>query len=163
MMGRVSTLSAALLLGVSAASAHIRINPADSVAGGREKYTMRVWLALLLSLAAPLHAHHGPTLYDRSQSLEVTGVVREFRWTSPHAWIYVDVPAATGAAASTGQWAFEAASIAVMVRNGWKSVSLHPGDRVRISAAPRKDGVRGGELRSVILTDSGKVLRLGGI
>jgi hypothetical protein len=70
---------------------------------------------------------------------------------------------ATGALASTGQWAFEAASIAVMVRNGWKSVSLHPGDRVRISAAPRKDGMRGGELRSVILTESGKVLRLGGL
>jgi hypothetical protein len=121
------------------------------------------WLALL-ALALPLHAHHGTTIYDRDKPLVVSGVIREFRWTSPHAWIYLEVPRVAGGARAIAhdEWAFEGASIAVMVRNGWKSISLRPGDRVRVLAAPRKDGTHGGEFLSVTL-ESGKVLRLDGI
>lgn len=116
------------------------------------------WLAV-----APASAHHAATVFDRSKPIVVTGVVREFRWTSPHAWIYLDVPRDTGSpdTAPRDEWAFEGASISVMVRNGWRSTSLRPGDRVRVLAAPRKDGSRGGEFLSVTLTESGKVLRLG--
>jgi hypothetical protein len=103
-------------------------------------------------------------VFDRDNPIAVSGVVREFRWTSPHAWIYLEVPRAeSGPGAQIDQWAFEGASISVMVRNGWKSNSLHAGDRVRVLAAPRKDGTHGGEFLSVTLTDSGKVLHLGGI
>lgn len=113
-------------------------------------------------------AHHGTSVFDHGRPIVVSGVVREFRWTSPHAWILVDAspgaPAAAAASAARdrepGQWAFEAASITVMVRNGWKSSSLHPGDHVTVTAAPRRDGSHSGELLSVTLADSGKVLRL---
>jgi hypothetical protein len=134
-------------------------------------------MALLITDVAG--AHHGATVFDRSNPIVVSGVVREFRWTSPHAWILLDVPAVAGAAAAptplpapltqapvhaadAGQWAFEGASVTVMVRNGWKSGSLHPGDRVKVLAAPRRDGTRTGEFISVTLTDSGKVLQLAG-
>lgn len=129
---------------------------------------MTTWIrliavALVLSLALPSGAHHGATVFDRSKPIAVSGVVREFRWTSPHAWIYLEVPRAeTGAGATQiDQWAFEGASISVMVRNGWKSNSLRAGDRVRVLAAPRKDGTHGGEFLSVTLTETGKVLHLG--
>jgi hypothetical protein len=120
-------------------------------------------VALALSLALPSGAHHGATVFDRSKPIAVSGVVREFRWTSPHAWIYLEVPRAeTGVGATQiDQWAFEGASISVMVRNGWKSNSLRAGDRVRVLAAPRKDGTHGGEFLSVTLTETGKVLHLG--
>jgi hypothetical protein len=128
--------------------------------------------ALLFAVAAG--AHHAATFFDRGKPIVVSGVVREFRWTSPHAWIFLDVPAAPAAAvpapaaagpvqaAAAGQWAFEAASITVMVRNGWKSSSLRPGDHITVVAAPRRDGTRTGELLSVTLADSGKVLQLAG-
>lgn len=120
--------------------------------------------------AASAGAHHGTTEFDRGHPVVVNGVVREFRWTSPHAWLFLDVQAAGAAAAplkDTGaaerrQWAFEGASITVMVRNGWKSSSLRAGDHVSVVAAPRRDGSRVGEFLSVTLTDSGKVLRLAG-
>ena len=131
-------------------------------------------------LAGVARAHHDTTAFDRGNPIVVSGVVHEFRWTSPHAWIVVDVPstrqsaaprpvaksAATPAvaapAAEAEQWAFEGASIAVMVRNGWKSSSLRAGDHVSVEAAPRRDGTRSGEFRRVTLTDSGKVLQIAG-
>ena len=117
--------------------------------------------ALLFTAAAV--AHHGTTAFDRSNPIVVSGVVQEFRWTSPHAWIVVDVPAAGKAAdANAGQWAFEGASIVVMVRNGWKSSSLRAGDRVSVLAAPRRDGTHSGEFLRVTLTDSGKLLQIAG-
>jgi len=125
--------------------------------------------ALLFAVAAV--AHHGVTTFDRAKPVVVSGVVREFRWTSPHAWVFLDVPEtnalastpagpAQGAAAS--QWSFEGASITIMVRNGWKSSSLHPGDHITVVAAPRRDGARSGELISVTLAESGKVLQVAG-
>ena len=110
-------------------------------------------------------AHHGTTMFDRGNPIVVDGVVHEFRWTSPHAWIVVDVPGAARAgapAAGAGQWSFEGGSIAVMVRNGWKSTSLRAGDRISVVAAPRRDGTRSGEFLRVTLTESGKVLQIAG-
>ena len=120
-------------------------------------------IAVALLLALPSAAHHTATVFDRSKPIVVSGVIREFRWSTPHAWIFVEVPRAeTGLGATVlDQWAFEGAPISVMVRNGWKSSSLRAGDRVRVLAAPRKDGTNGGEFLSVTLTDSGKVLGLG--
>jgi Family of unknown function (DUF6152) len=122
-------------------------------------------LGCMVLLARPAIAHHGSTEFDRAKPIVVTGVVREFRWTSPHAWILLDVPAVlasgTGAAAAAADhWAFEGASVAVMVRSGWKSNSLRPGDHVSVMVAPRRDGSRSGEFMSVTLNESGKVLRL---
>lgn len=139
-----------------------RILLAGSAAGGAALF------------AAVSLAHHGTTVFDHGHPIVINGVVREFRWTSPHAWILLDAPAASTAAApapaaareapgaAAVPWAFEGASITVMVRNGWKSSSLHAGDHVSVVAAPRRDGTRTGEFLSVTLTDSGKVLRLVG-
>lgn len=127
-----------------------------------------------LLAAAAAGAHHGTTMFDRGNPIIVSGVVHEFRWTSPHAWIVVDVPATPGAppangaapakgpAADPGQWSFEGGSIAVMVRNGWKSTSLRAGDRVSVVAAPRRDGTRSGEFLRITLTETGKVLQIAG-
>ena len=117
-------------------------------------------------------AHHGAAAYDRDKPITVDGVVREFRWTSPHAWILLEVPAAgvppSAGAADAGaarraseQWSFEGTAISVMVRNGWRSSTLHPGDRVRVLAAPRRDGTHGGEFIAVTLGDTGRTLQAG--
>lgn len=124
-------------------------------------------LAVCLAIGAwPAVAHHPNTVYDHGRPIEVAGVVREFRWTSPHAWVFLDVAADSAAsplaaAPEAVAWAFEGTALSVMVRQGWRSSSLKPGDRVRVLAAPRKDGTRAGKLLSITLTDSGKVLGLG--
>lgn len=124
--------------------------------------------ALVLLVAGAVAAHHGAAAYDRDKPITIDGTVREFRWTSPHAWILIDVPAGGGAAAGAAaqpatsvQWAFEGTAIPVMVRNGWRSSTLHPGDHIRVLAAPRRDGARGGEFIAVTLGDSGRTLQAG--
>jgi hypothetical protein len=115
---------------------------------------------MLLALAPVVAlAHHPRATFDHTRPVQIDGVVSEFRWTSPHAWLYVEVPR-DAAAGGAQRWALEGSSLAVMVRNGWKSGSLRPGDRVRVLLAPRRDGAPGGEFISVTLTESGKVLRL---
>jgi hypothetical protein len=123
-------------------------------------------LALLATGAAA--GHHGTAAYDRDRPITVAGTVREFRWTSPHAWILVDVPLAGHPSAGTAaqpaaseQWAFEGSAISVMVRNGWRSSTLHAGDQVRVLAAPRRDGKHAGEFIAVTLGDSGRTLQAG--
>ena len=132
---------------------------------GRFNPLLRGALFLMVLAGAPAAiAHHGATVYDRDNPITVEGVVREFRWTSPHAWILVDVPvsgAAGPASVVSQQWSFEGAAISVMVRNGWKSSTLHPGDHIRVLAAPRRDGGRGGEFLAVTLGDSGRTLQAG--
>jgi Family of unknown function (DUF6152) len=122
-------------------------------------------VTLLELTPASVLAHHPKAVFDHSKPVVVEGVVREFRWTSPHAWLLLavarDAPTGGAGADGTEQWALEGASLAVMVRNGWKSNSLRAGDRVRVLVAPRRDGAPGGEFLGVTLTESGKVLRIG--
>jgi len=112
--------------------------------------------ASMLGGLAP--AHHATSEFDHQRTVTVEGVVREFRWTSPHAWLFIEVPAGKVAG---GEWAFEGASITSLTRNGWKNSSIKAGDHVRVVSAPRRDGGRGGELLSLTITDTGKVLKAG--
>ena len=65
------------------------------------------WMVLLvglcmLAVAAPTVAHHSTAMYNNQKSLTITGVVKRFEWTNPHAFIYVEVKdEATG---NLGEW-----------------------------------------------------------
>ena len=36
-------------------------------------------------------AHHSPIVFDRTREVTIVGVVTEFKWSSPHSWIHLDV------------------------------------------------------------------------
>ena len=57
---------------------------------------------ILVLAAASLYsgaslAHHSPIVFDRTRELTIVGVVTEFKWSSPHAWIHLDVADAVNA------------------------------------------------------------------
>lgn len=110
----------------------------------------------LLGAGAAL-GHHSPAAFDRTNPIIVQGTVEVFKWTNPHSWVFVQVPDGKG---STEKWSLEGGSTSVMVRNGWKSSSLKPGQKVKALVAPNRDGSNGGELLSVTFED-GKVLAFG--
>ena len=59
-----------------------------------------------LTLAAmpfSVSAHHSSAMFDSSRSFTLQGVVREFRWTNPHAFIQVYVKGAK-ARKKSGVW-----------------------------------------------------------
>lgn len=109
------------------------------------------WL-LLPSAALP---HHSFAMFDLTTKIELQGVVREFQWTNPHTWIQLIVIDADGVET---EWSLEGAPVNMLVRNGWKSDSLKPGDVVTITGSPLADG-RPGATYDVIVFADGTELR----
>ena len=107
-------------------------------------------------VTAPAVAHHSFAMFDRDKEVTLTGTVREFQWTNPHAFIEVDVPADKGSSAE--KWSVEMNSPNNLTRQGWKSSMLKPGDKVSVTINPLRDGKKGGLFVAVVLPD-GKVIK----
>lgn len=57
------------------------------------------------------------------------------------------------------EWNIITSGPAVLKRFGWTQNSLKAGDRVSVLCNPMTDGSRGGRLHTVVLLDTGQVLR----
>lgn len=100
-------------------------------------------LAVALALCAgamPILAHHSFGRYDMSKTASIEGTVNKFEWSNPHCWLFVDVPE-EGKAITYG---FEMTSVGEMLRRGWTKTSLRPGDKVKVSFRPMRDGTPAG-------------------
>jgi len=115
----------------------------------------RALLGILATvLLGPAVAHHSPIVFDRTRQVTITGVVTEFRWGNPHSWIHLDVTDADGKVAN---WGVEMNPANNLVRAGWRSTTLKPGDKVTIVVYPLRNDEKGGQYISITLPD-GKVL-----
>ena len=109
----------------------------------------------LLSLAAPLSAHHSfAAQYDASKPVTLTGVVTKVEWTNPHARFYINVKAADG---SVTNWNLELASPNYLKRAGWSSASLQEGDEVTVEGALARSGANMANAATVTLADGRRV------
>ena len=115
------------------------------------------WLHLSLLTTTAAWAHHSAAMFDHDRTLNLSGTVQKFEWTSPHVWLWVDV---TGADGPTVTWGLEANDPGGMSRIGWGKRTLSPGDKVQVAIHPRLDGKPAGFLQSVTLPD-GSVLSSG--
>jgi hypothetical protein len=107
-----------------------------------KSYTFAALLtAAVVSLGAPLVAHHSAAMFDNTKTTEVTGTVKELQWTNPHIWIQVNVDK-TGA---KEEWSFEGGSPNSLSRSGWKKTSFVPGQKVTIRYNPMRDGTHAGQ------------------
>lgn len=107
------------------------------------KLTARIfgWLtAGVLLMASPALAHHSFAMFERDRQVVLNGVVRELRWTNPHAWLELDVPNGKGEV----RWSLELNSPSNLTRQGWKSDQLKPGDKVTVVVNPLRSGEHGG-------------------
>jgi hypothetical protein len=100
---------------------------------------------ILLSLigAGQAQAHHAFAMFDISKEVTLDGVVKEFQWTNPHAWVQLMVKDASG---NEIEWSIEGASPNSLARFGWSRGSLKAGDHVQATIHPLKDGHAGGSL-----------------
>jgi hypothetical protein len=119
--------------------------------------TGALWLALA-TLPSAVLAHHSYAMFDMSQTVTLQGTIRDFQWTNPHSWIWIDVPNANGAAE---QWGIEGMSPNYLARRGWSKHTLKPGDKVSLLIHPLKGAEHGGSFLSVTLAD-GSVMRQSG-
>ena len=86
-------------------------------------------------------AHHSFSVFDIQHPLELQGTVQEFRFTSPHTFIILEVKAPDG---TPMIWKLEGASPSILARDGWSSQSLKSGDQIKLSIDPLRSGAPGG-------------------
>ena len=109
------------------------------------------WLLVAaLLLSGPTLAHHSFAMFDQTKDVTLKGVVREFQWTNPHAFIHIEV---TNESGGKDMWQVELNSPNNLKRQGWKSTSVKAGDEVTLVLKPLRDGSRGGLFVSMKLPD----------
>jgi len=107
-------------------------------------------LAALALYASASFAHHSPIIFDRTRTITIEGVVTEFKWSSPHSWIHLDVKDEHG---GVGNWGVEMNPASLLARAGWKSSTLKPGDKVSIVVYPLRNNEKGGQYVAIKLPD----------
>ena len=80
-------------------------------------------------------------MFDQENPVELEGVVQEFKFTSPHTFIILEVRQQDG---GKQLWSLEGAAPSALVRDGWSSKTLKPGDELNMQVQPLRSGAPGG-------------------
>ena len=108
----------------------------------------------LLGAQAAAWAHHSGAMFDRTRTIEITGIVKEFMWTNPHASFKVEVTTPQG---ETQLWFIEMNGVSNLVHEGWKRSSMKAGDKVTVTVNPLRDGRPGGWYLAIKLANGAKL------
>ena len=109
-----------------------------------------------LVVSVPMSAHHGDAVYDTTvKPITLKGTVTQWIWANPHCVLQFDV-------SENGQvahWVAETTAPPSLINRGWTKQSLKPGDQVRITVLPVKNGRTVGRLIEVVFPDGQKLPR----
>ena len=98
--------------------------------------TIAATCAVLLMTSA-MSAHHSTAMYDGQNPVTITGTVKKFEWTNPHAFVYLEVKDAQG---KVVEWEVEMMSLNHLRGYGWTSKTVKPGEIISATGAPAKSG-----------------------
>jgi hypothetical protein len=106
----------------------------------------------LLSVSAPLSAHHGNAAYDASKEVTVNGVVTEWIVANPHSLLRFDVTDDKG---NVAHWVVESGAASVNQARGVRLTKqlLKPGDKVTVTMMVAKNGQPVGRIHRLVLPD----------
>ena len=119
----------------------------------RLKTSLAVALAAALATAGSASAHHSFAMFDNQKEVVLEGTVREFQWTNPHTWVQLQVMEN----GKMVEYSIEGSSPNGLARRGWTRNSMKPGDKIKVTIHPLKDGNKGGSFVRAVLAD-GKTL-----
>jgi Family of unknown function (DUF6152) len=86
-------------------------------------------------------AHHSFATFDQAHPIELVGIVQDFRFANPHAFIVLQVK---GEDTEAMVWQLEGESANSLAWSGWSNRSLRPGDQLRVTVEPLRSGAPGG-------------------
>ena len=119
------------------------------------RYVMAWAGALALTLgSAGAMAHHSFSMFDMSKEVKVSGTVKQFQWTNPHAYVQLVAKDASG---KDVEWSMEMGAPMYLYARGWRPSSLKAGMRVNVTLNPLRNGKPGGVVRDVITADGKKI------
>ena len=121
----------------------------------KDKSSMVFALAVgVLTVSAPLFAHHGAAALDTDKNLTMKGTVTEWFWANPHCFIQMDVKDDQG---QMVHWVVETSAPPSMINSGWTKQTLKPGDLVTVTVNPVKSGRTVGRVVEVVLPSGQKL------
>jgi hypothetical protein len=82
-------------------------------------------------------AHHSTAMYNMATPVTVTGTVKKFEWTNPHAFVYLEVKDEKG---QTVEWEVEMMSLNHLRGYGWVRNTVKPGDVISCTGGAAKSG-----------------------
>ena len=113
----------------------------------RKKLIALATLAGASAVATGTFAHHSFAMFDRTRTATVSGTVREFQWTNPHAYIQLSSRDSSGRAV---EYSLEMGAPMYLYARGWRPRTLRPGSQVSIQYNPLRNGDPGGVVLEVM-------------
>ena len=111
------------------------------------------WIALaaFLVVGAEAQAHHAvASTYDLNKEIVLQGTLLKLNFTNPHSNLHLAVPNPDG---TTTEWVLTTASINVLTQRGLSKSSIKPGDNLKITILPARNGNPAGFIRKLELGD----------
>ena len=110
-----------------------------------------VALSGFLMLGAEVEAHHAvASAYDLNKEVVLEGTLLKLNFTNPHSNIHLGVPNKDG---TFTDWVLTTASITTLTREGINKTSMKPGEILKVTVLPARNGNPAGFIRNLQLGD----------
>jgi hypothetical protein len=107
----------------------------------KSKLTTALLSAVFIVAGGAAMAHHSFAMFDQEHPIDLVGVVKDWKYTAPHAFIILDVKEKDG---TSQVWSLEGGAPSGLIRDGWTSKTLKPGDELQMKIDPLRSGAPGG-------------------
>ena len=98
-----------------------------------------------------LQAHHAVAgVYDLNKEVVLQGRLKKLNFTNPHASIELTVPNKDG---TFTDWVLTTASVQTLTRQGVNKTAMKPGEILKVTVLPARNGHPSGFIRSLTLGD----------
>src|SRR5947207_3468214 len=105
----------------------------------------------LVITGGTLQAHHAVAgVYDLNKEVVLEGRLKKLNFTNPHASIELTVPNKDG---TFTDWVLTNASITTLTREGINKTSIKPGEILKVTILPARNGNPAGFIRNLQLGD----------
>jgi hypothetical protein len=104
-----------------------------------------------VAVVGELQAHHAvASAYDLNKEIVLQGTLLKLNFANPHSNLHLSVQNADG---TTTEWVLTTASTQVLTSKGFNKSSIKPGDVLKITALPARNGDPAGFIRKLELGD----------
>ena len=105
----------------------------------------------LVITGVALQAHHAVAgVYDLNKEVVLQGRLKKLNFTNPHASIELSVPDKDG---KVTDWILTTASVQILTREGINKTSMKPGEILKVTILPARNGNPAGFIRNLQLGD----------
>ncbi|MEO8465005.1 MAG: DUF6152 family protein [Gammaproteobacteria bacterium] len=106
-------------------------------------------LAALSMACTQLQAHHAvASVYDLNKEIVLQGELVKLNFVNPHSNLHLAVHNADG---TTTEWVLTTASLQVLTRQGLNHSSIKPGESLKVTVLPARNGNPAGFIRTLEL------------